>query len=89
MAIETLQTLSYSDGSKGWPSFYTFFPDYMIGMNSYFYSFKGGNLFRHNTNSLRNNYYGIQGSSSITSVLNNFISNVGLGLKTLVMLDNP
>jgi|TARA_B110000285_G_C14932309_1_gene517910 hypothetical protein len=70
MAIETLQTLSYSDGSKGWPSFYTFFPDYMIGMNSYFYSFKGGNLFRHNTNSLRNNYYGIQGSSSITSVFN-------------------
>ena len=68
--LGNLQTLSYSDGSKGWPSFYTFYPDYMIGMNSYFYSFKGGNLFRHNTNSLRNNYYGIQGSSSITSVFN-------------------
>jgi len=70
MAIETLQTLSYSDGSKGWPSFYTFYPDFMIGMNSYFYSFKGGNLYQHNTNSLRNNYYGIQGTSSITSVFN-------------------
>ena len=70
MAIETLQTLSYSDGSKGWPSFYTYYPDYMIGMNSFFYSFKGGNLYRHNTNTLRNNYYGVQGSSSITSVFN-------------------
>ena len=40
MAIETLQTLSYSTGAKGWPSFYTYYPDYMIGMNSYFYSFK-------------------------------------------------
>ena len=46
MAIETLQTLSYSDGSKGWPSFYTYYPDYMIGMNSFFYSFKGGNLYQ-------------------------------------------
>ena len=70
MAIETLQTLSYNDGSRGWPSFYTYFPDYMIGMNSFFYSFKGGNLFRHNTNPLRNNYYGVQGISSITSVFN-------------------
>ena len=70
MAIETLQTLSYSDSSKGWPSFYTYFPDYMIGMNSIFYSFKGGNLFRHNTNPLRNNYYGVQGISTITSVFN-------------------
>jgi len=70
MAIETLQTLSYSDGSKGWPSFYTYYPDYMIGMNSFFYSFKGGNLFRHNTNTLRNNYYGVQGISTITSVFN-------------------
>ena len=70
MAIETLQTLSYNNDSKGWPSFYTYYPDYMIGMNSFFYSFKGGNLFRHNTNTLRNNYYGVQGESSITSVFN-------------------
>ena len=70
MAIETLQTLSYNNDSQGWPSFYTYYPDYMIGMNSYFYSFKGGNLYRHNTNPVRNNYYGIQGTSSITGVFN-------------------
>ena len=57
-------------GQGGWPSFYSFFPDFMIGMNSFFYSFKGGNLWRHNTNPQRNNYYGTFTASSITSVFN-------------------
>ena len=42
----------------------------MLGMNNYFYSFKGGNLYRHNTNDLRNNYYNVQYNSQITSVFN-------------------
>jgi len=63
-------TLTYSEGVKGWPSFYSFNPDYMIGMNNYFYSFSGGNLYRHNTNSLYNNYYGTQYTSRVTSVFN-------------------
>jgi hypothetical protein len=29
----------------------------MIGMNNYFYTFKGGNLYRHNVNPLRNTFY--------------------------------
>ena len=63
-------TLSYGQGVQGWPSFYSYFADWMIGMNNYFYSFKGGNLYRHNTNNLRNNYYGVQYNSTITSVFN-------------------
>ncbi len=63
-------TISYSEEAKGWPSFYSYMPEYMIGMNSYFYSFRGGNLFRHNTNELRNNYYGVQYNSQITAVFN-------------------
>ena len=65
-----LYTLSYSDNSKGWPSFYSYYADWMIGMNNYFYSVKAGNLYRHNTNSLRNNYYNVQYNSSVTSVFN-------------------
>jgi hypothetical protein len=66
------KTLSYSGSGRapGWPSFYSFIPEYMKGMNGYFYSFKGGNLYRHNTNDTRNNYYGVQYSSSIKSVFN-------------------
>tara|TARA_R110000803_G_C11921585_1_gene314398 strand:+ start:140 stop:979 length:840 start_codon:yes stop_codon:yes gene_type:complete len=70
-------TLSYNPDAPGlltkeggWPSFYSFIPDYMIGMNNYFYSFKKGNLWRHNTNDVRNNYYGVQYKSTITSVFN-------------------
>tara|TARA_R100001443_G_scaffold20197_3_gene32104 strand:- start:181 stop:933 length:753 start_codon:yes stop_codon:yes gene_type:complete len=63
-------TLSYSPGVKGWPSFYSFIPDYIQGMNNYLYTFKNGQLYRHNTNSLRNNFYGVQYNTTIKSVFN-------------------
>tara|TARA_R100000742_G_C4279530_1_gene104352 strand:- start:2734 stop:3525 length:792 start_codon:yes stop_codon:yes gene_type:complete len=63
-------TLTYSETVKGWPSFYSYFPDYIMGMNQYLYTFKGGSLYRHNTNPIRNRYYGVNYSSSMTSVFN-------------------
>lgn len=63
-------TLSFSEDSKGWTSFFSFMPEKMIGMNSYFYTFKNGNLYRHNSNEVRNNFYGVQYNSKITSVFN-------------------
>lgn len=51
------KTLTYSEGVTGWVSFYSYHPDWMIGMNNYFYTFKGGNLYRHNTNENRNTFY--------------------------------
>lgn len=50
-------TLTYSEGAPGWVSFYSFYPDWMIGMNNYFYTFKGGDLYRHNVNQSRNTFY--------------------------------
>lgn len=77
-------TLSYSEGVAGWVSFYSYHPDWMIGMNNYFYTFKGGNLYRHNSNEERNTFYQKWWDkkeeplkaftpSSITSVLNNSV----------------
>ena len=64
-------TLTYSETSKGWPSFYSFIPEKMIGMNNYFYSFKGGKLYRHNVNTTtRNEYYGVRYNSSISTIFN-------------------
>ena len=63
-------TLTYSEGSGGFPSFYSFFPDYIIGMNQYLYTFKGGNLFRHNVNPAYNTFYGTAYVSQMTSVFN-------------------
>lgn len=50
-------TLTYSEAVEGWVSFYSFYPDMMIGMNNYLYSFKGGDLYRHNTSETRNTFY--------------------------------
>lgn len=68
--MPTNYTLTYSDGFQGWPSFYSFDPDWMIGMNNYFYTFKNGELYRHNVNEVRNNFYDIQYDTTITSVFN-------------------
>ena len=63
-------TLTYSEEVQGWVSFYSYIPDWMIGMNNYFYTFKGGNLYRHNSNATRNNFYGVQYNSMVKSVFN-------------------
>lgn len=63
-------TLTYSESAGGWASFYSFEPEMMVGMNNYFYSFKGGKLYRHNTGTKRNNFYGEQYTSRITGVIN-------------------
>ncbi len=63
-------TLTHSQDVQGWASFYSYYPDFIMGMNQYLYTFKGGDMYRHNTNSIRNNYYGVQYDSSITSVFN-------------------
>jgi len=68
--VDTEYTLTYSQNSKGWPSFYSYIPDFMLGMNQYFYSFYQGNIFQHNLNTKRNNFYGQQYSSQITTVFN-------------------
>lgn len=63
-------TLTYSPPAEGWPSFYSYEPEWIQGMNQYLYTFSGGNLWRHNTNEVRNNFYGTQYDSSIQSVFN-------------------
>lgn len=68
--MATNYTLTYSEGAKGWPSFYSYYPEWILAMNQYLYTFKGGNLWQHNVNETRNNYYDIQGISTITGVFN-------------------
>ncbi len=80
-------TLSFSENSKGWTSFFSFIPEKMIGMNSYFYTFKGGNLYRHNSNELRNNFYGVQYNSTLTGVFN-LSPNVVKTFKTISLKGN-
>jgi hypothetical protein len=69
-ALNNNNTLTYDEGAGGWPSFYSYAPDWMIGMNNYFYTFNKGNLYRHNVNEVRNNFYGVQYTSTLQSVFN-------------------
>lgn len=66
-----MKTLTYSEEVKGWPSFYSFEPERMIGMNNRFFSFKGGDLWIHNSdNSQRMNFYGCPYPAHIEGVIN-------------------
>ena len=69
-ASNTNSTLTFDESSRGWPSFYSYVPDWMIGMNNYFYTFKEGNLYRHNVNPVRNEYYGVSYDATLQSVFN-------------------
>ena len=66
----TYTPTSPDSNAGGWVSFYTFHPEYMIDMNSDFFSFKNGNLNIHNTDDNgRATFYreeGIDGDSSLT-----------------------
>lgn len=50
-------TLTYNKNVEGWTSFFSYQPEMMVGMNGAFYSFKGGELYKHNTNVNRNTFY--------------------------------
>jgi hypothetical protein len=64
-------TVTYSPGIQGFPSRYSFEPDYMVTMNNKFYSFKEGNLFQHHSDNVdRLEFYGDQYDAEITFVFN-------------------
>ena len=63
-------TLTYSERDKGWTSFHSFIPEAMVYMDNNYYTFKNGQLYKHYSNATRNNYYGVQYDTTITSILN-------------------
>jgi len=63
-------TASYSERVKGWTSFKSFNPETAISLNNEYYSFNKGSMWQHHTNQIRNNFYGVQGVSDITTVFN-------------------
>ena len=68
----TNYTLTYSPDERvmGWPSFYSYHPDWMIGMNNTFYTFYGGDIYQHNANPTRNRFYDVNYNSTVKTVFN-------------------
>jgi hypothetical protein len=98
------KTISYSELSKGWISFKSFYPQQGISLNNSYYTFDNGSLFEHHTNSNRNNFYNVQGvvngattnSTTVTLDESNISIEVGMvvsgtgisGYPTVTTVDN-
>lgn len=65
-----METISYSPSANGWTSRWSYRPDWMIGMNSQFYTWYQGSLYLHDSNQTRNQFYGDIGLSEITTIFN-------------------
>lgn len=75
-------TTSFDPTVNGWTSFYTYKPEQMFSIQSDFYSVYNGKLYKHyatitpdGTTVLRGNFYGVQGESSISFVVNSSPAN--------------
>ena len=54
------KTLSFTEKVNGWTSFKSFLPENSLSTNGSYYSFKDGNIWLHNKNLTRMNFYGSQ-----------------------------
>ena len=80
-------TITYGIDSSGWTSFHSYIPEWMIGMNSNFYTFYQGNMWKHYSNNVRNNYYGSQYNSKVTPIINDNPAETKM-FKTIVLDTN-
>ena len=66
MADNKEYTLKYKDSIKGWTSFYSFVPEWMVNLNNNFYTFQDGQLYKHAYDEdERNTFYGEEHDSVI------------------------
>lgn len=71
------KTLTFDEKVKGWTSFHSFLPEYMVGMNNKFFTFKNGELYEHHSDNVpRNNYYGQQYTSKVGVMVNDSPSEI-------------
>jgi len=63
-------TWLYSDDSNGWVTTQTFNPEDMCRLNGEFYSFYGGDIYRHNDSTNYNTFYGTVYDSSFSFNMN-------------------
>ena len=63
-------TLSFSEVNKGWVSFKSFHFEDGLSLNNDYFTFKGGQLFKHHSNPLHNTFYGDFTESSVEVLFN-------------------
>ena len=64
-------SLGFSEKQKGWVSRISYVPESSCSVNNIFYTFNQGSLYQHNSiNVNRNNFYGVQYNSYLTTIFN-------------------
>lgn len=61
-------TIAYSTTKEFWMTRYSFIPEMYAHIHNRFFSFEAGQMYRHNVNTTRNNFYGNQFTSTIDVV---------------------
>jgi hypothetical protein len=83
-------TLTYSPMLEGWTSFHSYYPEWMTNMNNFLYTFKSGELWKHNTNATRNSWYGALSDASKVTIIFNDAPSESKMFKTLACeTDSP
>ena len=85
-AVEDLTlntTVVFKENADGWTSRMSFIPENGVSLNSIFYTFKNGRIWRHNDSAVPyNNFYNVQYDSSVNVLINDEFASVK-GFKTL------
>ncbi len=64
------QTIAFNEKNNAWSTHYSYAPENMVGNGMNIITFKNGGLWKHNENSIQNNFYGVQYASEIDVVGN-------------------
>ena len=80
---ETNKTLGYDETSRGWTSFYSYYPEAGFTLNNALYTFYQGNIWEHYKNSNYNTFYGQPIVVSSISLVMNTDGSVVKNFKTL------
>lgn len=64
-SVSNATTIGFSESDNKWVSYYSYEPEMMIGALNEFFTSKNGDMWKHNVNELRNNFYGEQFGSKI------------------------
>ena len=82
-------TIAYSEDTQSWTTFYSYLPEQMQSVGTQFITFKSGELWKHNVNSTRNNFYGIQYVSRMVSISKQLPSAVKVFQSIAIEGDTP
>ncbi len=73
--ISTLQpyTFSFNEIRNGYTSFFSYYPEWIANAQELIYTWKNGQLYKHDNTADYSNFYGVQGDAYLTIVFNSNI----------------